>query len=243
MLTAIIQARLGSTRLPNKVMADIAGLHMWEHVARRALQVAPCVVIATPDPLLAAKVRHPYDTFIGSIGTEHDVLARYYEAALVYGADPIIRLTADCPLTDVGVLQQLVAEFSTGKYDYVSVATGSPGGQFPHLTDASEQKCICRYPDGLDAEIFSLAALRRAWAEALLPHDREHVTPYIWDRPWHDGGNGGVFRVGHIYAPEEMGHLRWTVDTQDDLKYVRAVYAALGPDFGWRDVLNYHHRH
>lgn len=229
MLTAIIQARLGSTRLPYKVMADLGGRPMWEQVARRAARAAERVVIATPDPRLAAVVRHPYDVYVGGPLEVDDVLSRYYCAALAFDADPIIRITADCPLVDVGVLFQLVAEYSTGHYDYVSVATGSPGGQFPDSALKNEHTGY-RYPDGLDAEIFSLSALRCAWANALERDEREHVTPFIWRNP-------RAFSVGHIYALRELGHLRWTVDTQADFDKARAIYAALGPNCALDDVV------
>lgn len=216
MVTAIVQARLASSRLPGKVLLDIAGQPMLWHVVRRVRAAGLRVVVAGPCADSALRDFCFRRDIMWYGGSETDVLSRYYNAALSCSADTVVRVTADCPLIDPFVLRQLVQLFETGKYDYVSVATGSPGGQYPGLQDR-------RFPDGLDAEVMSLAALRRAWVEALIPYDREHVTPYIWR-------NDAIFRTKSLFSPRELGELRWTVDTQDDLDFVRRVYDELGPD-------------
>jgi spore coat polysaccharide biosynthesis protein SpsF (cytidylyltransferase family) len=213
---AIIQARVGSHRLPGKVLADVAGApllaRMLERVAA-ARQLAG-IVVATPEgeadaPVRALAERLGVPCFAGS---EDDVLARYAGAAAKTGADPIVRLTADCPLVDPALIDACVECFLGGVYDYVAL-----GGEFP---------------DGLDTEVVAADALARAHAEARLPSEREHVTPFVWKRP-------AEFRCATVPFPESRAGNRWTVDEPRDLAFVRAVYERLyrpGHVFGWREV-------
>ena len=214
---AIIQARIGSTRLPGKVTADLGGRPLLARMIERlrAARTLAGIVVATPDgaadmPLRALIAGLDVDCFAGS---ERDVLSRYAGAAAASGADPIVRLTADCPLIDPAIVDRCVETFlATPDCDYAGL-----GGAFP---------------DGLDTEVIAARALAHVNREAYLRSDREHVTPYIKSRP-HE------FRCVTVPFPAELAGARWTVDEPRDLELVRAVFARLhrpGVVFGWRDV-------
>lgn len=215
--TAIIQARMGSSRLPGKVLADLVGAPVLARMIER-LRVARTlarIVVATTDGAADAPVRElAVSLGVGCFsGSEDDVLARYVGAATAFRADPIVRLTADCPLIDPALVDRCVEAFAERPgCDYASL-----GGEFP---------------DGLDTEVVSARALARADAEATLPSEREHVTPYVWRQPT-------VFEAVTVVFPRRLGGRRWTVDEPRDLEFVRAVYARLyrpGLVFGWADV-------
>jgi spore coat polysaccharide biosynthesis protein SpsF (cytidylyltransferase family) len=219
---AVIQARLGSTRLPGKILAEIAGRPMLAHVLQRtaAIPGVDGVVLATTveprdEPLVdwAVSMGVPCVT-----GSEEDVLDRFHAVLTRHPADAVVRVTPDCPLLDPEVAGLVVAEWRhrAGDVDYVS-NTHPP-----------------TFPDGLDVEVMSRDALDTAWREAGLPSEREHVTAFIWNRPAH-------FRLVNVVHSEDLSAYRWTVDTAADLDFVRAVYARLDEAgtgrFGMRDVL------
>jgi len=214
---AIIQGRMSSRRLPGKVLMHIAGSPLLAHVIRRAeaAEVFDSVVFATStdpadDPVAAYCAMSGYACFRGDL---NDVLERYFQAAKSYRADVITRLTADCPLLDPAVIRTVAQMFDSTHHDYVS--------------NAIERT----YPDGLDTEVFSIAALTRARNEAKLPSEREHVTPYIYKHP-------ELFRIKHITQKQDLSSLRWTVDERRDLEFVRAVFAELGNGiFGQEEIL------
>lgn len=230
---AIVQARLGSTRLPGKTLMPLHGHPMLWHVVNRVRSTPSIreVVVATTTELRDEPIREfcataGIDCFSGS---ENDVLDRFYQAAVRHNADPVVRVTADCPLMDPGVIEQVLQLYFTGRFDHVGVATGA-GAVF---------ETQGRFPDGLDAECFSLAALKRAWREATAKSDREHVTPYIWQEP-------GRFRLGTIRPSADYSTLRWTVDNAADFLFAELVYAALYDEkrlFGMQDVLQYLRHH
>jgi spore coat polysaccharide biosynthesis protein SpsF len=214
---AIIQARMGSSRLPGKVLADLGGAPLLARMIERvrAARTLAGIVVATSDlaqdePIRALTAALGVDGFAGS---ESDVLARYAGAAVRFGADPIVRLTADCPLIDPEIVDRCVEAFrATPGCDCLGL-----GGPFPN---------------GLDTEVVAASALRRAHAEALLPSEREHVLPYVWKHPER-------FRCGVYTFPEPLGHCRWTVDEPRDLELVRAIFSRLhrpGHVFGWREI-------
>ena len=218
MIVAIIQARMGSSRFPGKTLADLAGRPMLSRVVERVRQARGLdkVVVATStasgDSAIAEFCgREGIPCFRGS---EDDVLDRFYHAAQEYGADVVVRITADCPLIDPGVIDRVIERFQCGDCDYVAN--------------------ILRYtyPDGLDTEVFSMAALERAWRDAKKPSEREHVTPYL---------RAGGFRVANVENPEPMlgRPQRWTVDHPRDLEFVRRVYCAFQgrTDFSYFEVL------
>lgn len=223
---AIIQARMGSTRCPGKVLRRLVGRPMLAHVVRR-VRAAPvdAVVVATSTSPLDDKIfEFCADNDIDCHrGSENDVLDRFHSAASTFDADPIIRVTADCPFVDPGLVGRLVREFSSSAYDYIAVQTGAGAAHLPGR----------RYPDGLDAECFGAATLDRAWREASAREEREHVTPYIWR-------NKHLFRCGQLEAEEDWSALRWTVDHEEDLRFAEAVYDALWQEdrvFTYLDVI------
>jgi spore coat polysaccharide biosynthesis protein SpsF len=227
---AIIQARMGSTRLPGKVMLDLCGHPILWHVIERvrATSGVEAVAVATSldpgnDPIRALCEDVGVRVFSGS---EEDVLDRYYRAAQELGADPVVRVTSDCPLFDPGVNERMLEMFAEGNYEHVAVATG--GG--------AEAAGVMGYPTGLGGECFTFAALERAWREATEQSDREHVTPYIWRRR-------EEFRCGWLAAPHDWHMLRLTVDEPEDYQLVQAIYDGLyeegAPPFTFDRVLEF----
>jgi glutamate-1-semialdehyde aminotransferase/spore coat polysaccharide biosynthesis protein SpsF (cytidylyltransferase family) len=217
-IVAIIQARMGSSRLPGKSMADLAGRPLLWHVVNRVqkARLVDSVTVATTDQAGDALIsefceREGIHCFRGS---EEDVLDRFYRAAQLSSADIVVRITADCPLVDPAVIDKVVARFQQSDCDYVSNAI------------------LYTYPDGLDTEVFSLAALERAWREARKPSEREHVTPYL---------RSGKFRIASVESdtPVSPNEFRWTVDTALDLQFVRGIYAAMNGNgvFGYKEIL------
>jgi spore coat polysaccharide biosynthesis protein SpsF (cytidylyltransferase family) len=208
---------MGSTRLPGKVLADLGGAPLLARMIERlrAARTLAAIVVATTDrpgdePVRALAAGLGVGCFAGP---EDDVLARYAGAAARFAADPVVRLTADCPLIDPALVDLCVTAFlETPECDYASL-----GGEFP---------------DGLDTEVIAAGALARADVEARLPSEREHVTPYIWTRPER-------FHCVEVVFPRRLGGRRWTVDEPRDLELVRAVYARLhrsGAAFGWSEI-------
>jgi spore coat polysaccharide biosynthesis protein SpsF len=209
MIAAIVQARMGSSRLPGKTLADVAGQPMLaRHVARvRRIPGVERVIIATTDkpadePILRFADDHH---LLASRGSEEDVLDRVYQAARRYHVATVVRVSPDCPLIDPAVSGQVLARLldARGALDYVS-NTQPP-----------------TFPDGLDTEAFTFDALARAWREATAPSDREHVTPYIWRQ-------GDRFRLANVIHDPDLSARRWTVDTAADLAFVREIHARLG---------------
>jgi spore coat polysaccharide biosynthesis protein SpsF len=214
---AVIQARMASSRLPGKVLVDLAGEPMLQHVVRRAAWAATLnsVVVATStapsdDPVVRFCKNRGVAVFRGSL---EDVLDRYYRASELFAADAIVRLTADCPLLDPRVIDRVVRVFLQGDYDYVS------------------NVLECTYPDGLDTEVIGRAALERCWREARLKSEREHVTPYIYKHP-------DRFKVCNVRHSEDLSAYRWTVDEPRDLEVVRVILGRLGRrKFGMDDIV------
>jgi len=224
---AIIQARYASTRLPGKVLLDIVGQPMLVRVVertRRAKTVQRIVVATTTDPaddaVEALCLERGYSYFRGS---NFDVLDRYYQAAQAFQADVIVRITADCPLIDPGVIDTTVIAFM-GEYDFAANRLPPPW----HRT----------YPIGLDVEVCTFQVLERAWKEAELPHQREHVMPFFYEQPQR-------FRILHVTHDPDYGQMRWTVDTPEDLELVRHIFNHFGgrDNFSWLEVLALFEQH
>lgn len=209
-VVAVVQARLGSTRLPGKALLDLAGRPMLEHVLVRAAavpgvdQVVLATTVGAEDGALAEVARAADVACVR--GSVNDVLDRFRAALVAHPADAVVRITADCPLLDPEVSGRVVSEYRrrVGEVDYVS-------NVHPPT-----------YPDGLDTEVIAAAALERAWREAPAGVDREHVTPYVWSRPER-------FRLANVEGPEDLSGLRFTVDDARDLAFVREVYRRLAP--------------
>jgi spore coat polysaccharide biosynthesis protein SpsF len=218
-VVAIIQARMGSTRLPGKVLKDLEGDTVLARVLARAKRATAIneVIVATSDAagddvIVAECKRLQTKVFRGD---EKDVLDRYYRAAQLFKAEVVVRITADCPLIDPELVGETVKKFLEARPDYAS--------------NALERT----YPRGLDTEVFSMKALDRAWSKATEAYQRSHVTPFLYQNP-------AMFNVLALKGEKDYSGLRWTLDTSEDLEFLRAVYARFPgrDDFGWRDVLS-----
>ena len=214
---AIVQARMGSTRLPDKVMRKVDGVTLIELLLTRLSEskVIDQIVVATSidsrnNPLVKHVNGLGYETFQGS---EQDVLDRFYFAAKQFAGDTIVRITGDCPLTDPLLVDEAIEKFTTSGIDYLC-NTSPP-----------------TYPDGLDIEVFTFSALERAHQETKVPSDREHVTPYIRE--------SGHFSTLTNSSDQNYSHLRWTVDEVLDLEVVDFIVRHFAPNrlFSWKDVL------
>jgi spore coat polysaccharide biosynthesis protein SpsF len=212
-VVAIIQARIGSTRLPGKVLADIRGYPMlWHVVARtRAAETLDEVLVATTteaadDAIVAFCRERGVDCFRGS---EEDVLDRYYQAAREHAAGAVVRITSDCPLIDPEIVDKTVRAFLAERPDYAP--------------DYASNSLVRTYPRGLDAEVMTFRTLEVTWREARQPYQRTHVTPYIYEHPER-------FRILPVTGDRDYSAYRWTVDTPEDLELVRAVYDRLDGD-------------
>lgn len=207
-----------SSRMPGKVLQAIDGVPSIVYMVRRARRASLLddVVVVTStdtsdDPLVDALEAQRLPCFRGDL---HDVLERYAQAVVTHRADEVVRLTGDCPLIDPAVIDAVVALRRTTAADYASNVDPPT------------------YPDGLDCECFTAAALRRAAAEADRPAEREHVT--LWMR----GDHSGLLRANHR-SLVDASHLRLTIDYPDDLTAVRLLVSALAPrsDFDYFDML------
>lgn len=211
-----------SSRLPGKVLKVVMGKPLLEYQIERLRRVrlADDIVIATTTndsdiPIVDLCVRLGISVTRGS---EHDVLARYYEAAMQHQADVIVRVTSDCPVIDPLVVDGIIRFYldHQAKYDYVSSGL------------------IRSCPLGMDAEVFSLQVLQEAFAEALDKAEREHVTPFIYLHPER-------YRLANYSCPEDLADHRWTVDTPEDFELIGKIIEALYPlnqEFGLLDIAN-----
>ena len=226
-VVAIIQARMGSTRLPGKVLRDIVGETMLAHVVRRTNQASlvNVVVVATTesqedDPIIEECSKLQVPVFRGST---NDVLDRYYRAASKYQAGAVVRITSDCPLIDPQPIDMVIRKYLESDIDYM--ALGIEGG----------------FPRGMDIEIFSFTTLEKTYMEAKKDYEREHVTPYIYHHP-------DIFKLkffegtGKLRRPD----LRLTVDTEEDLRLIREIFKQLYRDgqlFHTEDVIDLLDKH
>lgn len=194
---AIVQARMGSKRLPKKSLMDIGGKPLVWHTLDSARKAVGRALLATPDTVLAEYARSQgYPAFIGS---EDNVLDRYYQAAKSVGAEHIIRMTADNPMIDPLMVQKLIRFYEDGGYDW-----------------AANCRLKVTYPVGNDAEVFSFKVLERAWEAETTPAEQDCVTGYIYAHP-------ELFSLGVMENNKDESHLRWTVDTAEDLENVRRL--------------------
>jgi spore coat polysaccharide biosynthesis protein SpsF len=220
MILAILQARMSSSRLPGKVLKPILGqpmiLRQIERV-RQARRVERLIMAtstdSTDDALIEVCEAQGVECARGSL---EDVLDRYYQVARKLTPAHVVRLTGDCPLLDPEAVDELIAFHLKGGFDYSSNA-------LDELT----------LPNGLDAEVMRFECLERAWREARLPSEREHVTPYVYN-------HRKLFRLGSYCGERNLSHMRWTVDEREDLEFVQRIYAALypaNPSFRMLDVV------
>lgn len=218
-IDAIFQVRMGSTRLPKKMFKKILGRPLlWQVIQRvKAASLVDRIILATTrekedDRIVrfAQKMGLLY-----SRGSTDNVLDRVYQAAKKFKSDIIVRITPDDPFKDPKIIDEFVNYFLKNKFDYVS-NTVKP-----------------TYPEGLDIEIFSFKALKKAWQEARKPLEKEHLTPYIWENP-------KKFKIKNLSYKKNLSRYRWTIDYQKDLEFVREIYKRLYPKkkiFLMKDIL------
>jgi spore coat polysaccharide biosynthesis protein SpsF len=211
-----------SERLPGKVLADILGKPMLMRVIQRlgGSSLIKITVVATSlqsadDPVEQLCFEQGIPCFRGH---PTDLLERYYRAAVAYQLEVIVRITADCPLIDPGVVDLTIQRFLAATPPIDFAANRLPWDR--------------TYPIGLDTEVCTFDALQRAWQGAEKAYQREHVMPYMYE-------NEDRFRVLHVRSEKDFGGLRWAVDTPEDLEFVRKVYEKFGDlnDFSWLDVV------
>lgn len=223
LILGVIQARTGSSRLPGKIFMEFSGksdlFHVYDRVSRS--KKINKLVIATSDKssddkVLEFCVKEEINCYRGS---EEDVLDRFYQCCKKFSLvknDIVVRITADCPLIDPIIIDEVIGFFEENKYDYLS------NGIEP------------TFPDGLDVEVFTFAALKKSWEEAKLLSEREHVTPYI-------RSNESLFKIGNYRNKTDLSHYRWSLDEIEDYQLINAIYEKLyTPDkmFITQDVLS-----
>jgi len=218
MITAIIQARMGSTRLPGKVLLPLGDTTVLGHTVRQVKKAKKIgrVIVATSidqsdDEIEWYCKENDIEVTRGSL---QDVLDRYYQAAKARGAEHVARITADCPLIDPAVIDRVAGEYETSRCDYIS--TG---------------RIKTTFPDGMDIEIFSFAALETAWKEAKFPSEREHVTPFIWN-------HGEHFRVIEVKNGSDLSAVRLTLDEDRDYAVIKEIVADV-PELSMGHIVAY----
>jgi spore coat polysaccharide biosynthesis protein SpsF len=201
--TAIIQARTGSTRLPNKILMKINGITVIESLLN---QLSNSKLLT--DKIIATTKEKDDDQIIviaKALGVNHfrgsqfDVLDRYYECAKQFSINQIVRISGDAPLIDPQIVDKTIQLYQKSNFDYVN--------NFNRF----------RFPIGTEVEVFSFSILEKAWQNATKSSEREHVTPYIYNNP-------DKFSIGHLENTSDLSDLHWTVDRKEDLEFVKTVY-------------------
>lgn len=218
-IIAIIQARMRSTRLPGKVLVDLRGASVLSRIVsrlRRASMIEQMAVATTQSSEAMAIVQACQDLQVAFFrGSESDVLNPYFQAAQPLGADAIVRIVSNCPLIDPDLVDEVIRAFIEQRADFAC-------NILPRT-----------YPRGLDTEVFSFEALERAWKISAEAHQREHVTPSFYER-------SDIFRLTSVRSEQDFSQYRWTLNTPEDLRLVRAIYGCFEnrDDFSWRQVLS-----
>jgi spore coat polysaccharide biosynthesis protein SpsF len=246
---------MSSSRLPGKVLLDIAGKPMLARVVERTQQSRSFhrVIVATTtdpsdDPVEALCLERSYPCYRGSV---HDVLDRYYQAALLEPVDVVVRITADCPVIDPQLIDLTVKVFlgqaSDGpphtRLSELTAAVSNPAYPYDFAANRLPPPWGRTYPIGLDTEVCTFEALKIAWQEAEQPHQREHVMPFFYEQPERFRMlhiNHGAVNSGAVNSDRDYGDLRWTVDTPEDLELLRQIYAHFPgrDDFSWLEILS-----
>jgi len=246
-IIAIIQGRMSSSRLPGKILADIAGQPMLARVFARTSRSATVTetVFATTTDSTDDPVAE-YCDFSGipfTRGSLFDVLDRYYQAALQSKADVVVRVTADCPVIDPALIDDVVNTL-IGK-------SGIENREFDFVANRLPPPWRRTYPIGLDVEACAFSVLEKAWKEANEPQHREHAMPYFYEgvelsvvsRQLSEGISPRGFRIALLNHTTDFGNYRWTVDTAEDLEFMREIYSRFNDrdDFTWKEVLDLVH--
>lgn len=220
---AIVQARMGSTRFPNKVMRSVCGTPMIGLLLARlanATLVDQVVLATSEDPRNDSLVQYVHElSYTVHQGSEDDVLDRYYQVAKETGATSVVRITGDCPLIDPALVDAVILRYLDSGVDYAT-------NTLPPT-----------YPDGLDIEVFSYQALETAWKQAKAPYQREHVTPFIRE--------SDKFSQVNLAYTKDYSNERWTVDEPQDFEVIQKIFEYFHPrrDFGWLEVLALRNEH
>jgi spore coat polysaccharide biosynthesis protein SpsF len=248
-VVAIIQGRMGSSRLPGKILADIAGQPMLSRVyirTSRAATVTETVFATTTDSSDDPVAEYcDYAGIPFTRGNLHDVLDRYYQTAKDAKADVVVRITADCPVIDPALIDDCVNTLLDGSYDFTCNRLPPPFTR--------------TYPIGLDTEVCTFAALETAWKDAKETFHREHVMPYLYEgvelitdtvpiggnRLLSTGFSPRGFKIAQLHHTTDFGDYRWTVDTPEDLEFMQQLFARFNgrDDFSWKEVLELVHNH
>lgn len=220
---AITQARVGSSRLPGKVLLPLGnetllGVHL--NRLKKAKSIDAILVATTNEDKSDEIVNIAKEKEALSYkGSTNDVLDRFYQAAILHNPEYIVRITSDCPLLDPRLIDEVIEAAVTGGYDYYANI----------LTED--------FPDGQDVEVMKMSALTHAWKYASKPSEREHVTPYI--RTNSDFNGGSLFRAGDYSAPSNYNQVRMTVDEQADYEVISWLIRTLGTDKSWQEYADY----
>lgn len=223
MIAIFIQARTGSTRLPNKSLKELpegSGVTVLERVINRCKKCNSVdeIVVVTPDKPLVQIARKSGVLYSRYLSDRRDVLAEFYQAAMAYEADVIVRITGDCPTVDPKTIDKLVAEHVNNKWDVTY--------------NRHDNLVCCSEIDGLDVEIFDYAVLEKAYKRAISDYDREHVTSFMYEYMSCVAVESGW----HCETPEQI---KLSVDTPEDYERMCKLYKALGSDFDTADVVKY----
>ena len=220
-IAAIVQARMSSSRLPQKVLMDLQGKPVIEQVCHQLSysKLLNEIILATSsdssdDPLIEWAKSKQIKYFRGDL---NNVLKRFYDTAKYFNIEVIVRITADCPLIDPEIVDNVIEQYLNGNHDYFS-NTNPP-----------------TFPDGLDTEVFSFTSLEKAFHQAELLSEIEHVTPFIRN-------HAEIFKIGNYSSPINDERLRWTLDNEEDYKFISTVYKNLfdkNTYIAWRDVLKF----
>lgn len=221
-IIAITQARIGSTRLPEKIMKKIDNETLLEIHLKRILQskmITKLKVATTiePDAIQIVDIckKLEIEAYRGSL---NNVLERFYLTALPESPDWVVRLTSDCPLIDATVIDKIINHAISNNFDYVS------------------NTLIPTFPDGIDVEVFKFSALEKAYAEATLTSELEHVTPYIWKNSTFKGGS--IFTSDNVTDEKDSSSIRLTVDTIEDFMVIEKLIKHLGTNRPWMEYVD-----
>ncbi len=224
-VVAIVQGRVDSSRLPGKVLMEVGGKPMLQYVVDRVrlASLVDEVVVATTQDASDDRIEELCSNLSIACyrGSTQDVLDRFYQAAICYQAEVVVRITGDCPLVDPRLIDETIRAREAHQADFCSNRLPPPFSR--------------TFPIGLDVEVVTFTALETAWRNATEKHEREHVLPFLYEVP-------GRFHVFILDHEKDLGEIRWTVDTPADLEVVRQIIRQFDgkQDYSWLEVLDYY---
>ena len=225
-IIAVTQARTGSTRLPNKVLLKINGKSILQiHLERlkRSKKIDQLIVATTTKAIDDQICKEAADLNVTCFkGSEADLLDRYYQAVRILKPDYVVRITSDCPLIDPDLLDEIVDFTIQNRADY------------------GTNNFLEHFPVGLDVEVIKFSALNKAWKEATLPSDREHVTPYLKKNSNFE--NKKIFKAVNYDLDSNLGYIRMTLDEKEDYEFLKRLIQEVGDDKGWKEYVEFLHK-